>query len=175
MPDESLTPGQAATCLGCSAKTIRSMLRDGLLPGNKVNGQWQVETAAVEELSIILSPAKTPQPSLEVDLGMVEASVALAGIAAAIAAILPGISGAPETFRLMVAILAGILAVFSAYGALWLLACFCNCGESASGLREILTLLTSPSSVKPCYWFMALALLIWLIVSGLIGVLAVMG
>lgn len=178
MSNEWLTPQQAAEVLGCSVETVRAMLRDGLLSGKKVKGQWRVKAVEVERLQSMklsaLAPELPPSSPLlkKVEPGMVEVSVALAGIAAAIAAILPGMTGVPEILRLLVAVLSGILAVFSAYSALWLLARYCLERETPLGFGEIWALLTSPEKVGP-YWFVALGLLAWLVLSVFIGVLAV--
>jgi excisionase family DNA binding protein len=177
MSDEWLTPRQAATQLSCSVETIRSILRDGLLSGKKMNGQWRVRAYEVEILGTIKGSEKPPRTSppisSEVNPGLIEVSVALAAIATAIAAILPGISGASETFRLATAIMAGVLAVLSAYSALWLLACYRIGPGSVFGLREIWKLLFSPDPVKP-YSLMAWALVVWLALSALIGALAIL-
>jgi len=152
------------------------MLDDGLFSGKKIKGEWCVNAVEVEWIqSIKLSaPLLVPPASsslLEVEPGMVEVSLALSGIAAAIAAILPSIPAVAENLRLFVALLAGILAVFSAYSALWLLARYC-CPETKSllGFKEISALLTSPERNGP-YWFVGWGLVTWLVLSVLIGAL----
>jgi len=177
MSDEWLTPQQVAETLNCSVATVRAMLRDGILSGEKVKGQWQVKASGVERIQSVKSLAPAPRlpassPLVKVDPGMVEVSMALAGIAAAIAAILPGVAGIAENLKLFVALLSGILAVFSAYSALWLLARYCLEKPSLLGFEEIWSLLTNPARVGP-YWLVALGLLVWLVLSALIGVLAV--
>ena len=176
MSDEWLAPQQAAEVLGCSVETVRAMLRDGLLSGKKVKGQWRVKVVEVERIqpmkpsAPVLEPPVSSSP-LKIDPGMVEVSLALSGIAAAIAAILPGIPTMAENLKLLVALLAGVLAVFSAYSALWLLARHC-CPETTSllGFKEIVTLLTSPERMGP-YWFLGWGLVAWLVLSVLIGAL----
>ena len=114
-----------------------------------------------------------PSMASKISPGMVEVSIALAGIAAAIATFLPGVDSLPEMLRLVVAVLAGAVAVFSAYSALWLLARYCLEGESTAGVSEIVALLLSPMKAGP-YWFMALGLVAWLVLSLLVGILAIM-
>jgi len=172
MSNEWLTPQQAGDILGCSVETVRAMLRDGVLCGEKVKGQWRIKATEVRK------PSPEPEvpvssPLLKIDPGMMEVSIALAGIAAAIAALLPGAIGVAEGLRLFVALLAGILAIFSAYRSLWLLARYCLSEENSPlGLKEIWTLLTNPARFGP-YWFVTLGLVIWLVLSGLIGALSI--
>jgi len=177
MSDKWLTPQQVAEILGCSVRTVRAMLRDGLLSGEKAEGQWRVKAGEVERIQSVDPSVPVPEPPassslLEVQPGMVEVSLALSGIAAAIAAILPSISIMTEDLRFFVALFAGFLAVFSAYSALWLLARYC-CVEKGSllGFKEIFALLTSPVRNGP-YWFLGLGLFAWLVLSVLIGALA---
>jgi hypothetical protein len=153
------------------------MVRDGILLGQKVDGQWQIEADAVEQIRSVKPSTQTSglppsSPPPRVDPGMVEVSMALAGIAAAIATILSGADGIPENLRTLVALLSGIVAVFSAYSALWLLARYCLGRPSLLGFEEIGALLTNPASVGP-YWLVALGLVVWLVLSVLIGALAV--
>jgi hypothetical protein len=110
---------------------------------------------------------------------MVEVTMALASIAAAVATFLPNPTDLPDPLRLIgplltavVASLAGVVAVLSAYGALWLLARYCLEGESATGFSEIKALLSSPRRIGP-YWLVSLSLLVWLVLSVLVGALAV--
>jgi len=179
MSDEWLTTKRAAEILDCSAETVRAMAHDKILSGEKVSGQWQVKKDGVERIQSLKPSAPVPElpaslPPLKVDPGMVEVSMALAGIAAAIAAILPGVSGITENLKLLVAFLSGILAVFSAYSALWLLARYCLEKPSRTGFAEIWELLKNPERVGP-YWLVALGLLVWLVLSALIGALAIVG
>jgi len=177
MSNQWLTPKQAAEILGCSTQTIRAMLQDGLLSGEKVNGRWLAKAVEVERIK--LSNASTPAhelsgPSrtLEVDPGMIEVSIALAAGAAAILTILPNLAGVPEGPKVMVLFLAGILAIYTAYTALWLLARYCVKGESFLGFTEIWTLLHEPARFGP-YWLLAIAVLVWWIMSNLISILLV--
>jgi excisionase family DNA binding protein len=177
--DEWLTPQQAAEILGCSAQTVRAMLHDGLLSGKKLKGRWRVKVVDVERIkpSDGLIPASSElsrsSPSLEVDPGMIEVSIALSVGAAAIFAILPGLVDVPEGLELLVVLLAGILAFNAAYTALWLLARYCLGGESLLAFTEIWTLLTQPAWSGP-YWFLAQTVVLWLLLSLIIGVLHVM-
>jgi PHD/YefM family antitoxin component YafN of YafNO toxin-antitoxin module len=163
--------------------------RDGtpvmvVLPvGNRERDTWNEQLMIlikhlVERLGQESNP-RPVQPREEpsgVEPGMVEVSMALAGVATAIAAFLPGITGTPATLTLIVAIFSSVVACFSAYSALWLLACYClRVGleeSSPGGIREIHTLLKSPSKTGP-YWLIALGLLFLLALSVLIGAFAV--
>lgn len=118
-------------------------------------------------------------PSHSADPGMVEVNMAVAGIATAIAAFLPEMTGMAAILRLIIAIIACVIGSFSAYSALWLLTrCDYTWGspsgmrESVLGIREVLKLLTSVSHGP--YWLMALGLLALLVTSVLVCVLAVM-
>ncbi len=115
----------------------------------------------------------TPLP--KTDPGMVEVSIALSGIATAIAAILQSIATLPEALRLIVAGVAGVIAVFSAYSSLWLLANYCS-GEklSSSGLAEIWDLLSNPNRFRS-YWFLAIGLTMWLMLAFFIAVFPIIG
>jgi len=62
----------------------------------------------------------------------------------------------------------GLMAFFSAYGALWTLACFCTGTSSAFGCNEIISLLKRPSIYKP-YCLIGWTILCWLALSLLIG------
>jgi len=161
MSDEWLTPQQAAERLGCTVETVRGMLRCELLGGEKEKGQWRVKAAKVEELQAVMTPASVSAPLCEIDVGMVEVSIALAGIAGAVAGFLPDLL---ESAKPLVAILGGVTSILSSYSALWLLARYCLKGESAAGLSEVAELVLKPGKVGP-YWFLALGLLFWLVLS----------
>ena len=206
MSEGRLTIRQAAERLNCPRRTVRAMLRGGLLAGEKVKGRWRVEAVRVEDLRALTTSAP---PSLfsrgrihrsitsraypcfpnrmqklislrarrsaamrDIDPGMVEVSITLAGLAGAIAALLPDMVDLMESARLLVAVGAGAVSVLSSYSALWLLARYRLKGKSPEGLREIAALLSSPGKVGP-YWLLALGLLVWLVLSILIICLAV--
>lgn len=115
------------------------------------------------------SNRNTDRPSLtdKVDPGLVEVSIALAGIAIAMAAFLPGVRSLSKELQVLVAILTGIMATSSTYTALWLLAQYCQKGKSPNGFKEILALL-GDFSLGP-YWLLAISLLIWLVLGTLIS------
>ncbi|MEW5986223.1 MAG: hypothetical protein AB1791_06285 [Chloroflexota bacterium] len=96
---------------------------------------------------------------------MVEVSIALAGIAAAIAAILPSTSRMPELLRLAIAFLAGTISLLASWSALWLLARHALHGDSLAGITEVINLLKNPRSV---YWFVALALVLLIVLELLV-------
>jgi hypothetical protein len=73
-----------------------------------------------------------------------------------------------KSIPLIILIFVNIIAVLSAYAALWTLACSCSGTCSVNGLSEILSLLTKPGIYKT-YWLIAWALLFWLILSCIIG------
>jgi len=188
MSDEWLAPRQAAEAIGCSVETVRAMLRDGLLSGKKVNGQWRVKAVEVERMQSMKCSTPPPEPPassslVKVDPGMVEVSIALAGVATAIAAFLPGISRIPEILRLIVATVSSAVALLSAYGALWLLARYClsrycftgesflEIGESLLGIREVWALLKNSDKIGP-YKFIVGGLLFLLALSVLVGIFA---
>jgi hypothetical protein len=122
----------------------------------------------------------------EVDPGMVEASMALAGIAGAIALFLPTTDRIAGNLRLYVGLLASIMAVFSAYSALLFLARYCLKKESETGAKEILLLLLFPiasllnsSSTKDIpsiklvpYWIVAVGLAAWFVMSVILIIFA---
>ena len=131
------------------------------------------------------NPPSTPQEptsSPEAELGMVEFSATLSGLAAAIAALLPSTTGqmngvSPKIaaqLRLFVAILAGVLAAYSSYSALWLLARHCTHRKSLLRVNEIGCFLTQPRMNGPT-WLTAISLLIWFTLSLLIAALSMMG
>jgi hypothetical protein len=182
-PSEWLAPQEAAEKLGCSEETVRAMLDDGLFSGKKVKGEWWVNAVEVEWIQSIKLSAPLPEPSvssslLKVDPGMVEVSIALAGVATAIAAFLPGIDGIPEILKLVVATVPSAVALISAYGALWLLARYClprDCltGESLLGIAEVWTLLKNWYKIGP-YMLIVGGLLFLLALSVFLGILAFM-
>lgn len=182
MSDEWLTVQQTAELLSCPPELVRAMLRGGFLPGKKVDDPWLVKAAKVEELRAEMNQAPTTPPRVsqpEVDIGMVEVTLALAGVAAAIAAILPGIGDIPKILGLAVAAVSSAVAFFSAYAALWLLARYCCTGGSQTGksgskflgIAEVVALLKSWTELGP-YMFIVIGLLFLLVLSLVIGILA---
>jgi excisionase family DNA binding protein len=188
MPDEWLTAQQTAETLDCSVKTVRAMLRDGILAGEKVKDQWRVKADEVEWIQSVKPSAPVAEPPapplpFHVDPGMVEVSIALAGIATAIAAFLPQISSIPEILKLIVAAVSSSVALLSAYGALWLLARYClrryclaresllGTGESLLGRMELWTLLRNSLKIGP-YKFIVGGLLFLLALSVIVGIFA---
>ncbi len=166
-----MTPQQVSEILGCSVGTVRAMLRDGLLPGKKVAGTWRVTEL---EVAYLLKLAQRQAPEPEIKPEIIEVTVALSALALGILALLPGVSDRQQDIRVfvvLVAALAGILAILSAYSSLWLLARYCLGGDSLTGLQEILALLGS-LEVRP-YWFVALSLLIWMLLSILLVALVI--
>lgn len=188
MSDEWLTPQQAAECLNCLPETVRVMLCDGFLPGKKVKGQWWVKAVEVERIQPMKPSVPVPEPPAssslpKVDPGMMEASIALTGVAAATGAFLPGISSISEIVGLIVAVVFSAVTFYSFYGALWLLARYClqrycltgesllGTGESLLGIEEIFTLFRNLDKIGP-YKFMAGGLLFLPILPVLGGILA---
>jgi len=163
------------------------MVQDGLLSGEKVQRRWRVRTADVKRLRDFRdakepeqqspSPVNNADPDTrdadEIDPGMVEVGIALAGVAIAIATFLPGVTTISQNFRILIAILSGLLAVFSTYGALALLAYYCVGFKSSSAIEEIKALLLRQSNKARIYWFMAAALLFGWLLSVLVGILAI--
>jgi hypothetical protein len=180
MSDEWLTVQQTADRLGCPPELVHAMLHGGFLPGEKVDDPWLVKADRVKELQgeIAIAPEPPMPVSLRrVDAGMLEVSIALAGVATAIAAFLPGISGVSEFLALTVATISSTVALVSAYGSLWLLARFClprDCltEEPLIGLKEVWALLRKLDKIGP-YKFIAAGLLFLLALSIFVGVLAV--
>jgi hypothetical protein len=184
MSDEWLTVQQTAELLSCPPQLVRAMLRGGFLPGKKVDDPWLVQAAKVEELRAEMnrSPAALTRVSPpEVDAGIVEINLALAGIATAIAAILPAIGDIPKILSLVVATASCGVAVFSAYSALWALARYCckgvsQTGTGESGLKfpggtEVVALFKNWNRLGP-YTFTIIGLLFLLVLSFAIGILA---
>jgi hypothetical protein len=184
MSEEWLTVQQTAELLSCPPQLVRAMLRRGFLSGKKVDDPWLVQAAKVEELraemnQAPIAPTRVTQP--EVDAGMVEVTLALAGVATAIAAILPAIGDIPKILSLVVAAASSAVAFFSAYSALWLLARYCCTGGSQTGtnesglkflgIGEVVALLKSWTELGP-YAFIVIGLLFLLVLSLAIGVLA---
>ena len=98
-------------------------------------------------------------------MGMVEVSIALAGIAMVFAAILPSMTGTLDIYiKPIVAIMAGIMATFSVYGSLWLLAIYCTEIETDSGFYEVWLLLRYSGKFK-YYGLISWALAIGLVLS----------
>ena len=105
--------------------------------------------------------------------GLVEVSIGLAGIATAIAALVPGLGGVSEGVRLTVALLSSVVAAVSAYSALWLLARCCHTAPTRSddlGLTEIWALLSNPK-IGPSWLLAVLSVLLFLL-SIVLGILA---
>lgn len=181
VPDEWLTPEEVADALGCPAERVNATIQDKLRSGEDIQLHWQIKASEVERLRAWIHADRT-EPSArtaarnKVEAGMVEASMALTGIASALAAVLPGMKGTSES--VWVAFWAGILAVLSAYSALWLLALWWLAPDehektSPLGFKEIGSLLWSLGDAGP-YWFVALGLIVWLVGSAVIGISAVM-
>jgi len=189
MSDEWVTPQQVAEISGYSARTVRAMLRDGIISGEKVGGQWRVKADEVERIQFVgtsVPVAKLPASSSlfgDDTAGMIEVSIALAGVATAIAAFLPEADDISRILKLAVAAVSSAVALFSAYSALWLLACCCidhyrltgesllGEGESLSGRREVWTLLTNLGKIGP-YKSIVAGLIFLLALSVFVGILA---
>jgi hypothetical protein len=179
MSDEWLTVQQTADRLGCPPELVHAMLRGGFLPGEAVDDPWLVKADRVKELQgeITIAPEPPmPLPRRKVDAGMLEVSTALAGVATAVAAFLPGIGEISKILALTVATISSAVALFSAYGSLWLLACFClprDCltEESLFGFKEVWALLRNLEKTGP-HKFMAAGLLFLLALSVFVGILA---
>ena len=171
---------EAAKILNCSPNTVIGLVQDGLLTGEKIGGRWMINLADVQAFQIKHLELSTQQQLIEeeitvpnVDAGMIEVSIALTGISAAIAALLPNVSPSLEWLKRVTAILAGSLAVYSAYSALWLLARYCLKKNSVLGFSEIWELLIT-YNLGP-YWFMGLGLAFWFILSFLVIIIAIGG
>ena len=116
---------------------------------------------------------REPADSPLADPGMVEVSIGLAGIATAIAALIPGLAGISEVVRLTVALFSSVVAAISAYSALWLLARCCRTAPPRSedlGLAEIWALLRNPK-IGPS-WLLAVLSVLLFALSILVGILA---
>lgn len=169
-----ITSRQAAKILGCAPDTAIAMVRDGLLRGKKRDGKWNLKLEDVRAFrSRADQPAEETRVPPKVDAGMIEVSIALTGISAAIAALLPNVPPNFEWIKQITAVLAGSLAVYSAYSALWLLARYCLRRNSALGLSEIWELLRT-YDLGP-YWFIALGLAFWFVLSFLVIIIAIGG
>lgn len=117
----------------------------------------------------------------EVAAGIVEVSIALAGISVAITAILFTAGRGPRALWLLVLGASTFAAVSSVYAALWLLARYCLTNAIVSertswlgwppGVAEVLALLVSPEKGE-AYWFLALGLMSLFAVILLIVILA---
>jgi hypothetical protein len=179
MSDEWLTVQQTADRLRCPPELVHAMLRGEFLPGEEVDDPWLVKAARVKELQgeITTAPAPlVPVSQRKVDAGMLEVNIALASVATAIAAFLPGVSGIPEILALIVATISSTLAFVSAYGSLWLLARFCLprdrlTEEPLFGFKEVWALLRNLGKTGP-YKFIAAGLLFLLALSVFVGILA---
>jgi hypothetical protein len=153
------------------------MVQAGLLNGEKRGRRWMIRTEDVQALRnkhTDSSPEKSIDEKIKlppIDTGMIEVSIALTGISAAIAALLPGVPPDLELVKQITALLAGLLSVYSAYSALWLLASYSLNKTSRTGIPEILELLQA-FHLGP-YWFMALGLTFWLLLSFLVVYIAV--
>jgi len=102
---------------------------------------------------------------IEFEICMVSTCLSLSIISTAIIGLLSKFS---ISVPIILIVFVNSIAVLSAYGALWTLACSCCGSNSAYGFSEIRSLLTKPSIYKP-YWIIGWTLLFWLIISCLIG------
>jgi len=177
--EDWITTSDAAKILNCSPNTVIGMVRAGLLRGEKRRGRWMISLEDVQVLSgkyVRLSDEQLTDEEIAlppVNAGMIEVSIALTGISAAIAALLPTVPPNLNLVKQITAALAGLLSVYSAYSALWLLAVYSLKKTSRMGISEIWELLRA-SYLGP-YWFMALGLTFWLILSFLVVYIAVAG
>jgi hypothetical protein len=110
---------------------------------------------------------------------MIEVALALSGLGAGIAAVLPratDLTGPLKPyvlqFGLAVSILATILAICSAYSALWLLAQHCIQRKTIPGFIEIGLLILRPT--LGTHWLIAICLLIWSILAFVISISSVL-
>ena len=177
--EDWITTRDAAKILNCSASTVIGMVQDGLLKGKKTGRRWIVSVEDVKVFSTKIERLSDKQ-SLDkeisfppVDAGMIEVSIALTGISAAIAALLPAVPPNLAWAKQTTAVLAGLLSVYSAYSALWLLATYALKKATKTGIPEISELLQA-SYLGP-YWFLALGLAFWLILSFLVIYIALAG
>jgi hypothetical protein len=173
-----LTKDKAAKLLSCSASTIQALADDGLLAVKKKQGNWLVSAAEITTLKEALDRTGNPETTLSahhrIDPGLVQVALALASIAAAVVALLPNVPNTMFGVKGGVAYLASVMALFSGYSAIWLLARYCTNEESSLGFKEIWSLLIHPGR-NPPYWFLALAMISWQILAIFIGIAGMLG
>jgi len=64
--DKFITPGQYAQANGLSVGKVTQMLRDGLLPGEKVGGRWRIfadPAPGSSQPPVAAAPSPDPAPS----------------------------------------------------------------------------------------------------------------
>lgn len=108
----------------------------------------------------------------EVGIAIVRINVNLSAIATGVAAILSQAITLPTTTRFVAAILAGTLAVLTAYAALWALAYIGSNKLTTLGLEEILTVVFNPKDNFGPYWITCVALCIWFLLALSISIFA---
>lgn len=123
----------------------------------------------VEARKYIKSWLNSVEVKYDIDLGIVEVGLALAGFAAAIATILTSIQEIDFILRLGLSFAIGVVAAISAYGSLQLLMQYCISRKDVLSFYEMVRLLLNPQQIGP-YWFVAFAFAILLPISFLIGV-----
>lgn len=174
-PDEqSFTTEEAAKELGLSPGAVRILIRSKLLDADKRSGRYFIVASEV-----IKFKAKYPAPSkidLQVtDTGMIEISVGLTGVSAAIMTLIPASFGA-EIVRAVIYGTALVVGLASLYSSLWLLGEYAQDvlglkitgGETNAGLGHIFALLTSPDDMGP-YWLTAVCLILLFVVLAVTG------
>jgi excisionase family DNA binding protein len=176
--EDLITSSDVAKILNRTPSTVTRMVRAGLLRGEKMGGRWMINREDIQAFSSKNAELSSKQSiskkmPLKVDAGMIEVSIALTGISAAIAALLPAVPLNLNWVKQITAVLAGLLSVYSAYSALWLLATYSLKKTSRTGIPEIWELLRA-SYLGP-YWFMALGLSFWLMLSFLVIYIVVAG
>lgn len=119
--------------------------------------------------SDVPNPSENQEPDQpKIELGMVEVSIAIAGIAIGIATIIQNTtnSGDPTSIlKLVIAIFSAVLAIFPSYAALDLLARY-EIGEKLPPMQRIKHLFFKTDAP---YWLVSITLAILLIFSSLIG------
>jgi len=167
--DNWITTGDAAKILNCSPGTVIGLIKAGHLKGEKKRGRWMIRTEDVQAWSGKHAESSTEQSADEeiesppVDTGMIEVSLAFTGISVAITTLLPDVPPDLYFVKQIIAVLVGLITVYSTYNTMWLLAVYSLKKSSRTGISEIWELLGA-SYLGP-YWFMALGLSFWLILS----------
>ena len=175
-----MTTGEAAKILNCSPSTVIGLIKAGHLKGEKRRGKWMIRIEDVQAWRNKHAESSTEQSRDEnlelppIDVGMIEVSIALVGISAALAALLPA-AVPPNLYwaKQIMVVFVGGLSVYSAYSAMWLLAVYSLKKTSRTGIPEIWELLGA-TYLGP-YWFMALGLVLWLMLSFLVFYIAIAG
>lgn len=172
--DPCLGTEQVAQELGLFQSQVRVLIRAKVLDGEKLkDGRWCIRLSKLNEFKS--KHFSSSQVRLLVtDPSMIEVSIGITGVYAAIMTVVPGTLES-DFLRVLIYWVSLIIGIFSLYTSLWLLGEYAQDTqglivakwEDKAGIGHISALLTTPQ-MGP-YWIMAVSLVLLFIALGVVG------